>query len=280
MGYDRVVYMQRLIKYLPVSRLPLSLINRVNNALSSVYEKVLWRQIKDGYMPEHLAIILDGNRRFARQLGLNAWSGHKFGAEKVRDFLEWCWDAGIKIVTLYAFSTENFQRSGREVDEIMKIAEKKFEEVLKEAKVHKHKVKVKAIGRINLLPKRVQESIKRAEEATKDYDRYLLNIAISYGGRAEIVDAIKEIAEDVKSGKIDVKEIDEKLIEEHLYTSGVPDPSLIIRTSGEERLSGFLLWQSAYAELYFCDVFWPAMRKIDFWRALRTYQMRDRRFGK
>jgi len=272
--------MQRIIKYLPVSRLPLSFINRVQSLLSAVYEKILWRQIKDGKMPEHLAVILDGNRRFARQLGLDVWVGHRYGAEKVRDFLEWAWDAGIKIVTLYAFSTENFMRSKKEVDEIMKLAEEKFEEILREAKIHKYRVRIKAIGRIHLLPKRVQEAIRRAEEATKHYDKFLLNIAIGYGGRAEIVDAIKEIAKKVKSGEIDVEDIDEKLIEKHLYTSGIPDPSLIIRTSGEERLSGFLLWQSAYSELYFCDVFWPAMRKIDFWRALRTYQMRERRFGR
>ncbi len=272
--------MQRLIKYLPVSRLPLSLINRINNALSTLYEKVLWRQIKDGRMPEHLAVILDGNRRFARQMGLKILVGHRYGAEKVRDFLEMCWEAGIKIVTLYVFSIENFMRSRREVDSIMELAEEGFEKILKEARIHNYKVKVKAIGRINLLPERVQEAIRKVEEVTKDYDKYLLNIAIGYSGRAEIVDAIREIAEEVKSGKIDIENIDEMLIENHLYTSGVPDPDLIIRTSGEERLSGFLLWQSAYSELYFCDVFWPAMRKIDFWRALRTYQMRDRRFGK
>lgn len=272
--------MQRLLRYIPVSRLPLSLIDKVRGILSSVYEKILWRQIKDGNMPNHLGVILDGNRRFARQHGWDVWVGHKYGAEKVRDFLEWCWESKIKIVTLYAFSTENFQRSRREVDEIMRLAEEKFEQILKEARIHKYKVRIKAIGRINLLPPRVQEAIKRAEEATKNYDQYLLNIAIGYGGRAEIVDAIRKIAEEVKAGKIDVKDIDEQLIEKHLYTAGVPDPSLIIRTSGEERLSGFLLWQSAYSELYFCDVYWPAMRKIDFWRALRTYQMRERRFGK
>lgn len=272
--------MQRLFRYIPVSRLPLSFIDKVRGILSSVYEKILWRQIKDGNMPHHLGVILDGNRRFARQHGWDVWVGHKYGAEKVRDFLEWCWESNIKVVTLYAFSTENFQRSRREVDEIMRLAEEKFEQILKEARIHKYKVRIKAIGRINLLPPRVQEAIRRAEEATKDYDQYLLNIAIGYGGRAEIVDAIRKIAEEVKAGKIDVKDIDEQLIEKHLYTAGVPDPSLIIRTSGEERLSGFLLWQSAYSELYFCDVYWPAMRKIDFWRALRTYQMRERRFGK
>lgn len=272
--------MQRLLRYIPVSRLPLSFIDKVRGILSSVYEKILWRQIKDGNMPQHLGVILDGNRRFARQHGWDVWVGHKYGAEKVRDFLEWCWESKIKVVTLYAFSTENFQRSRREVDEIMRLAEEKFEQILKEARIHKYKVRIKAIGRINLLPPRVQEAIRKAEEATKDYDQYLLNIAIGYGGRAEIVDAIRKIAEEVKAGKIDVKDIDEQLIEKHLYTAGIPDPSLIIRTSGEERLSGFLLWQSAYSELYFCDVYWPAMRKIDFWRALRTYQMRERRFGK
>jgi tritrans,polycis-undecaprenyl-diphosphate synthase [geranylgeranyl-diphosphate specific] len=241
---------------------------------------VLWHQIKDGNMPEHLAVILDGNRRYARQRGLDLWIGHKFGAEKVKDFLDWAFEAGIKIVTFYVFSTENFMRTRREVEEIMKLAVEKLEEVLIDKRIHKHKVKVKAIGRINLLPEKVQTAIRKVEEATKHYDGYQLNVAIGYGGRAEIVDAIKEIAKEVKSGKIAVDDIDEKLIENYLYTSGIPDPALVIRTSGEERLSGFLLWQSAYSELYFCDVYWPAMRKIDFWRALRTYQMRERRFGK
>jgi tritrans,polycis-undecaprenyl-diphosphate synthase [geranylgeranyl-diphosphate specific] len=275
-----VIFMQRFIKYIPIPRLRSAFGKKVMSLLNSVYEKVLWRQIKDGNMPEHLGIILDGNRRFARRYGLDLWVGHKYGAEKVRDFLNWAYDAGIKVVTLYAFSTENFLRSKQEVEEIMKLAEEKFSEILGEASIRKHKVRVKAIGRINLLPKKVQAAIRKAEEATKKYNKYQLNIAIGYGGRAEIVDAIKEIADEVKSEKIGINDIDEKLIENHLYTSGIPDPALIIRTSGEERLSGFLLWQSAYSELYFCDVYWPAMRKIDFWRALRTYQMRERRYGK
>jgi len=273
--------MQRLSKYIPIPRLPSTpLANRIRSIISGIYERALWHQIKDGNMPEHLAIILDGNRRYARQHGQDLWIRHRYGAKKVKEFLDWAFDAGIKVVTLYVFSTENFMRSRKEVDEIMKLAVKNFEDILTDAKIHKHKVKVKAIGRVNLLPKSVQEAIRRAEEATKNYDNCLLNIAIAYGGRAEIIDAIKKIAEEVKSGKIDIENIDEKLIEKHLYTSGIPDPSLVIRTSGEERLSGFLLWQSAYSELYFCDVYWPAMRKIDFWRALRTYQMRQRRFGK
>lgn len=273
--------MQRFTKYIPLPRLPSnSFANRIRGILSSFYERVLWRQIKDGNMPEHLAVILDGNRRYARQRGLTPWIGHQYGAEKVKDFLDWAFDAGIKVVTLYVFSTENLTRTRKEVEEIMKLAVEKFEEILKDARIHKHKVKVKAIGRINILPESVQAAIRRAEEATKHYDKYQLNVAIGYGGRAEIVDAIKEIANKVKTGKIAVDDIDEKLIENHLYTSGIPDPALVIRTSGEERLSGFLLWQSAYSELYFCDVYWPSMRKIDFWRALRTYQMRERRFGK
>ncbi|MEM3585730.1 MAG: polyprenyl diphosphate synthase [Candidatus Jordarchaeaceae archaeon] len=274
--------MYRLARYIPLPRLPPSsfIANKIKGILDSLYERVLWRQIKDGSMPEHLAVILDGNRRYARQRGLNVWLGHKYGAEKVKEFLDWAFEAGIRVVTLYAFSTENFMRTRKEVEEIMNLAAEKFDEILRDARIHKHKVRVKAIGRINLLPEKVQAAIRRAEEATKHYNNYQLNIAIGYGGRAEIVDAIKEIAKKVKDGKIGVDDINEKLIEEHLYTSGIPDPALIIRTSGEERLSGFLLWQSAYSELYFCDVYWPAMRKIDFWRALRTYQMRERRFGR
>ncbi len=265
-------------KDVPVLGLPL--INRLLIPVYYLYEKALMRQIKYGDKPTHLAVILDGNRRYARSRGMNTWMGHKLGAAKVNEFLEWCWEIGVKVVTLYAFSTENFNRSPREVKEIMKLAEEKFYEVLENKKIHKYKVRVKAIGRTDILPERVREAIRRAEEATKDYDRYFLNVAIGYGGRAEIVDAVRKIAQKIADGELRVEDIDERLIEQHLYTAGMPDPDLIIRTSGEERLSGFLLWQSAYSELYFCDVYWPEIRKIDLLRAVRTYQRRERRFGR
>jgi len=246
-----------------------------------LYEKWLWQQVKNGRKPEHIAIILDGNRRWASGLSLNPWVGHHYGAEKTEDLLDWCMDLGVKSITLYAFSTENFLRSSQEVDEIMRITEEKLGELLKAERIHKNKVRVKVIGRSDLLPESLQEMIEQVEEATKNYDKHFLNLALAYGGRAEIVDAARKIAQMVRSGSLASDEIDEDVFERHLYTSHMPqqDPDLIVRTSGEERLSGFLLWQSAYSELCFLDVYWPAFRKIDLLRAIRTYQMRKRRFG-
>lgn len=246
-----------------------------------LYEKWLWHQVDNGKKPEHIAIILDGNRRWASELSLNPWVGHDYGAEKTEDLLQWCLDLGVKSITLYAFSTENFQRSPPEVEEIMRIIEEKLDEFLTDERIHKNKVRVKIIGRPNLLPESLQEMIERVEEATKDYDEHFLNLALAYGGRAEIVDATRNIARKVKEGVLAADDIDESVFEGHLYTSHLSkqDPDLIIRTSGEERLSGFLLWQSAYSELCFLDVYWPAFRRIDLLRAIRTYQMRKRRFG-
>ena len=246
-----------------------------------LYEKWLWHQVKGGTKPEHVAIIIDGNRRWASEKSLNPWIGHYYGAERIEDLLNWCLDLDVKSVTLYAFSTENFQRPPEEVEEIMQITEKKLREVLKNESIHKHKVQVRAIGRLNLLPKKLQEMIRQVEESTKDYDERFLNVALAYGGRAEIVDATKKIAQKVESGNLTPKDINEQLFEKYLYTAHMPkqDPDLIIRTSGEERLSGFLLWQCAYSELCFLDINWPDFRRIDLLRAVRTYQRRKRRFG-
>lgn len=241
---------------------------------------MLWREIKNHKMPYHIGAILDGNRRYGEKMGLLPHEAHKLGAEKVEEFLEWVWDLGIKVVTLYTFSVENFRRSPLEVQEIMRLAKEYFDKVVTDEKIHRRKVRVQPIGRIDLLPEDVKESIMRAVEATKHYNNHILNIAIGYGGRYEMVDAVRRIAQEVKEGKLNPEDITDKTIEEHLYTAGIPDPDLIIRTSGEERLSGFLLWQSAYSELFFCEVYWPAFRKIDLWRAIRGYQQRKRRFGK
>ena len=247
-----------------------------------VYEMWLWHQVKNGPKPEHIGVILDGNRRWASERMLNSWVGHHYGAETVRDLLWWCLDLDVKSITLYAFSTENFQRPKKEVDQIMQIAKEKLHEVLIDDRVHKHKVRVKAIGRLNLLPKGLQKMIKQVEEATKHHNEHFLNVALAYGGRAEIVDATRKIAKMVEKGELNPEAIDEKVFERHLYTAHMPnqDPDLIVRTSGEERLSGFLLWQCAYSELCFLDVYWPAFRRIDLLRAIRTYQQRKRRFGK
>ena len=247
-----------------------------------IYEEWLWEQIKDQPKPEHIAIILDGNRRWAQNHSMNTNEGHYFGADKTETVLRWCLNLGVKTITFYAFSTENFNRSPEEVKEIMGLFEEKLHKILEDDDIRKHKVRVKAIGRLNLLPDNLQELVEKVEEATKDYNDHFLNIAMAYGGRAEIVDAAKEIAQHIVEGSLSPNEINEEVFEKYLYTSYLPnqDPDLIIRTSGEERLSGFLLYQSAYSELCFLDVYWPEFRLIDLLRAIRMYQRRKRRFGK
>jgi tritrans,polycis-undecaprenyl-diphosphate synthase [geranylgeranyl-diphosphate specific] len=246
-----------------------------------LYERWLWLQVKNGAKLEHIAIILDGNRRWASENELNPWLGHKKGAETVEQLLDWCEKLGVKFVTLYAFSTENFRRSQQEVEEIMKIAEEEFRKLLTDERIHRNQVHVKVIGRVNLLPESLQKLIADVEKATEDYDNQFLNIAFAYGGRAEIVDAAKIIAEKVRDGELKLDDVNESMFEKHLYTAHMPkqEPDLIIRTSGEERLSGFLLWQSAYSELAFLDVYWPDFRLIDLLRVIRTFQTRKRRYG-
>jgi len=245
------------------------------------YQGWLWRQVKNGDKPEHIAIILDGNRRWASDKILNPWLGHEKGAEKVEELLDWCLKLGVKSVTLYAFSTENFRRTSDEVGEIMRIAEERFRKLLTDERIYRDRVRVKVIGRVNLLPESLQQLIRSVEESTGGYNEHFLNFAFAYGGRAEIVDAARKIAQEVHEGKLEPEKVDEKTFEQYLYTSHMPqqDPDLIIRTSGEERLSGFLLWQSAYSELCFLDVYWPDFRMIDLLRAVRTFQNRKRRYG-
>jgi tritrans,polycis-undecaprenyl-diphosphate synthase [geranylgeranyl-diphosphate specific] len=247
-----------------------------------VYERWLKNQIDSMEKPNHVGVIMDGNRRWAVSQNMVPWEGHWEGADKVEEFLDWCLELGVETVTLYSFSTENFNREEKEVQELMKLFESTLEKVMKSRHIHDNRVKVRAIGRINTLPQRLQELIHEVEEATKDYDRYYLNIAIAYGGRAEIVDAMKKIASKIKIGEMQPEMIDEEVIEANLYTAHLPqpDPDLIIRTSGESRLSNFLVWQGAYSELFILDVYWPAFRKIDLMRAIRSFQLRHRRFGK
>jgi len=244
------------------------------------YERRLWKQIKNGPKPHHIGVILDGNRRYARLKGLDAKQGHVFGAKKVEELLHWCLKLDIKIITLFVFSTENFNRSPDEVERLMRLFIEKLNQLNTDPLIVEKKVKVNFLGRRENLPDQILELIETIEQKTNDYTGHILNIALSYGGRAEIVDAVKKIATKVKKNELAVEAINEEVISKHLYTEGIPDPDLIIRTSGEERLSGFLLWQSAYSELYFTDIFWPAFRKIDLWRAIRTYQQRERRYGK
>ncbi|MFH2129704.1 MAG: polyprenyl diphosphate synthase [bacterium] len=253
---------------------------KAQSLIYKLYEKILWRQIKNGPKPHHIGVILDGNRRFAKGKGLDATEGHLFGAKKVEELLRWCWRLNIKIVTLYAFSTENFNRSDKEVKTLMELLEKKLQDFQNEPLIHKNQVKIRVIGRLEYLSAEINDEIRKVEALTHDYNNFQLNIAVSYGGRAEIVDAVKKIARKIETRELITDEIDEETIAQHLYTVGMPDPDLIIRTSGEERLSGFLLWQSAYSELYFTEIYWPAFRIIDFWRTIRIYQQRERRFGK
>jgi tritrans,polycis-undecaprenyl-diphosphate synthase [geranylgeranyl-diphosphate specific] len=247
----------------------------------ALYEKWLNRQVRKQPIPEHLGIILDGNRRWAIARSGIVYEGHRYGARTSERFLEWCLDLDIKTITLYVFSMENFNRPRQEVETILDIIEEEARRLLKDQRLHQNQVRVKALGRIDLLPNRLQEALQEIEHATESYDKHYLNIALAYGGRTEIIDAARKIASEVQTGSARPEEIDEQFFMKYLYTAHLPNPypDLIIRTSGEERLSGFLLWQSAYSEFCFLDVYWPEFRRIDLLRAVRTYQKRQRRFG-
>jgi tritrans,polycis-undecaprenyl-diphosphate synthase [geranylgeranyl-diphosphate specific] len=194
--------------------------------------------------------------------------------------MEWCLDLGIKVLTVYAFSTENLNREPQEVEYLMHIFEENFHRLGEDERIHKHGIRLTVLGQRELLPEKVQAAIKYAEEKSASYSNYFYNIAIAYGSRQEIIQAIKGIALEVKDGKLKVDQINEDVVNRFLYTADFPDPDLVLRTSGEERVSNFLLWQLAYSELYFTDVYWPGFRKVDFLRAIRSYQLRQRRFGK
>jgi tritrans,polycis-undecaprenyl-diphosphate synthase [geranylgeranyl-diphosphate specific] len=252
----------------------------ISEAAYQAYERKLLREVLKGPVPKHLAIIMDGNRRFARELGLSSTDGHRKGKEKLEEVLEWCLDVGIRILTVYAFSTENLMRDDEELQELMKLFAENFRKAGDDERVHKHHIRIRVLGQRHLLPKEVQEAIEYAEGRTREYGDYYFNLAVAYGGRQEIVDAIRKVVMDAKEGKVSVEDIDEGFFSKHLYTGDLPDPDLVLRTSGEERISNFLLWQLAYSELYFVDVYWPGFRKIDFLRAIRSFQMRQRRFGR
>jgi len=237
-------------------------------------------QVKTQPIPEHVAIIMDGNRRYAQDLGFSPDLGHVFGKEKIEEVLEWCFDLGIKNLTVYAFSTENFERETQEVKTLMNLCKRELKRASRDSRIHKNQVRIRVLGHIDLLPEDIATSAKFVMDKTKHYDKYSFNIALAYGGREEILQAIQKIAKEVKEGKLKIEDIKEPVVSKHLYTNGIPDPDLILRTSGEERISNFLLWQLAYSELYFSDVYWPALQKRDFLKAIRTVQQRKRRFGK
>ncbi|MEX0911414.1 MAG: polyprenyl diphosphate synthase [Nitrosopumilaceae archaeon] len=229
-----------------------------------------------------MAIILDGNRRWAKRNLILKTDGHFRGADAVENLLDWCEELGIKIITLYVLSAENLARDDDELRYLLDLIKTRLEKLYDDPRIHKNRMRVKAIGRVELLPESLRSVLSRLEEATKNYDNHYLNIAIAYGGQNELVDAIKKIAAKIKDGSLDVNSINKDVIESCLYTSHLPQasPDMILRTSGEKRLSGFLIWQSAYSELVFMDVFWPEFRKIDLMRAIRTFQKRTRRLGK
>ncbi len=243
--------------------------------LHKIYEKRLLRSVKSGAIPEHIAIIMDGNRRFARKKGLEPHEGHFFGSKKAEEVLDWCWELGVKMLTLYAFSTENFKRSEKERRNIFRLLEQELRRLLKDRRTYERELRVRVVGKKEYLPKNLRETIKEVEETTKNHRKHYLNIAVAYGGRQEIIDAVKAILMKVKRGEVKPDEIDEKMLEEHLYGEGkYSKVDLIIRTGGEQRLSNFLPWQAANSVAYFCDVYWPEFRKIDLLRAIRAWQYR------
>jgi short-chain Z-isoprenyl diphosphate synthase len=250
-----------------------------------LYERLLMASAVTWHKPEHIGIIMDGNRRFARRLGASDVAyGHQIGADKLREMLDWCFERNIPVVTVWGFSLDNFQRDNTEVQSLFELFERKTREMVTSPDLHDKQVRVRFIGRRDMLPDSLQDAIREVELATGHYQRFVLNIALAYGGREEIADAFLEyLVHSQRNGKTlqeAISAFDSSSVERYLYTSGLPEPDLIIRTSGEVRLSGFMLWQSANSEYYFCDTNWPAFRKIDFLRALRSYDTRQRRFGR
>jgi len=247
-----------------------------------IYEGRLKSQILQGEVPAHIGIILDGNRRWAASQGIAREAGHEMGAEIAEELLDWCHELKIETVTLYVLSTENLQRTPDEVKELLSLIEQRLTRLLNDERIYRYRVKVKATGQLDMLPDSIRKLLSEIESRTSGFGDHYLNIAVAYGGRAEIRDMVKSVAQDVKSGKLAPEQISDETIEKRLYTSYLPqqEPDLIIRTSGEERMSGFMLWQGAYSELVFMDVFWPQFRFIDLMRAIRTYQQRHRRHGR
>ena len=251
----------------------------VGDALRDLTEKRLFELVRQDPVPAHLAIIMDGNRRFAREAGIEITEGHAKGRDTLEELLDWCLELDIRILTVYALSTENLARPKEEVDALMDLFDRALRQIAADERVHRHGIRVRVLGNRALLPPRIQEAIGIAERATERYSKYRYNVALGYGGRDEIVEAIRALAREVKEGRIRPEEIDSAAVSRHLYTKDLPDPDLVFRTSGEERISNFLLWQSAYSELYFTDVLWPGLTRLEFLRAIRSYQLRRRRYG-
>ena len=244
--------------------------------LYPLYERRLLRKLDYSQTPHHIGIIVDGNRRWAKANTVEARSGHQAGADKIVDFLNWCEAAQVKLVTIWLLSTDNFKRSQQELDELLKIIANLVKELSETGRWN-----VKVVGALGVLPDWMAEQFQKLPSDLKtELD---VNVAIGYGGRREIVDAIKAYlhSERDKGASIEqaAAELNDEVISKFLYTAGQPDPDLLIRTSGEQRLGGFLLWQSTHSEFYFCEAYWPDFRRVDFLRALRAYSQRHRRFG-
>ena len=252
----------------------------VRDLVYGVYERRLARSLVGSPGPRHVGVILDGNRRWARATGASDVSdGHRAGADHITDLLGWCDEAGVEVVTLWLLSSDNLNREPGELVPLLAIIESTVRDLAGSGKPWR----VHPVGALDLLPDSTVRVLKEAEESTRDKPGLLVNVAIGYGGRREIADAVRALLQDRALRGASLEEVanvlDAEHIAEHLYTRGQPDPDLVIRTSGEQRLGGFLLWQSAHSEFYFCDALWPDFRRIDFLRALRSYSQRQRRFG-
>ena len=255
--------------------------NILPTLLYPLYENHLKNVVRGGKQPRHIAVVADGNRRWAREAGFaDVAHGHRVGAKKIGELVSWCGDTDVEIVTVYLLSTENLKRSSEELDLLFDI----IEDVVKELSAPDINCQVRLVGHLDLLPEKMATTMQEYAALTADHTGVEVNIAVGYGGRQEIVDAVAAFIEEERSNGTTIDELAGKVsaeaISRHLYTSDQPDPDLVIRTSGEQRLSGFLLWQSAYSEIWFTDTYWPAFRRIDFLRALRDYSNRSRRFGK
>jgi len=247
-----------------------------------LYERRLARGLDAERLPHHVGVLVDGNRRWARAFGATTQEGHQAGAERILDFIGWCDDVGVPVVTLYMLSTENLSRPEEELAPLLEIIMSTAER-LTEPTEGRRPVRVQPVGAVDLLPPGMARRLRALAERTQGHDGVHVNVAVGYGGRLEIVDAVRELLREADAEGRSAADVAAELtvdkISSRLYTRGQPDPDLVIRTSGEQRLSGFLTWQSAYSEFYFCEAMWPAFRRVDFLRALRDYGSRQRRFG-
>jgi len=254
--------------------------NRIFSVFYNEYERRLQRKVLNSEIPQHIAVICDGNRRYAGQMGKDSNFGHVMGGEATERVIEWCYEIGVKQLTLYAFSTENFKRSEEEVDKIFNVINENLLKLYSDPRTHEKETQVRVIGDRSKLPAFLNESIENIEEATKNYGKFYLNVAIAYGGRQDIIQAVRDIAVCISNGKLSLEEVNESLISKHLYPApgvSVPNVDLVIRTGGDERVSNFLPWQANGSECaaYFCAPFWPEFRKIDLLRSVRVYQARE-----